>query len=447
MSPGPSAISALPHPFFGSSNIPMAVEVRWKDDPKRLPLLSRIFEWLEAKKPGLGRQIVLRENEVDNPNEWKARLINDNADIAAQFPGDTRLPHPMEWKSIRPDRERWGDEAKAVEEVYNRLGKNYRQAQRKRKIELDSVAAAAAADRASQRLRTTESSGPPQQHRHMFQNVEVAALPKLNGPELQTQNIAPLSSHRLKCAEAAGAPVASGLCANLREVRAALEAIPEEALDRLQHLLECEALQIEKKTLIDRYNTMQREKESHADALADLKLHYEALREAKEKLVLWRDQVDSLHKDKERMEARVAELETRYAVSEVEKGQLEAELASARARVVHLEEQSAGLQVQKEEVEAQMRADFEKRLAALRVEKEAADLRVEELVEVAGRLSDTPSENETDENEQNELAAVLAHNVALQAKNNDLEEENADLKKRNKNLTLVVELLEAAAAP
>lgn len=125
----------------------MAVEVRWKDDPKRLPLLSRIFEWLEAKKPGLGRQIVLRENEVDNPNEWKARLINDNADIAAQFPGDTRLPHPMEWKSIRPDRERWGDEAKAVEEVYNRLGKNYRQAQRKRKIELDSVAAAAAADR------------------------------------------------------------------------------------------------------------------------------------------------------------------------------------------------------------------------------------------------------------------------------------------------------------
>ncbi len=175
-------------------------------------------------------------------------------------------------------------------------------------------------------------------------------------------------------------------------MRAALDAIAtEEALDRLQHLLECEALQIEKKTLIDRYNTMQREKESHADALADLKLHYEALREAKEKLVLWRDQVDSLHKDKERMEARVAELETRYAVSEVEKGQLEAELASARARVVHLEEQSAGLQVQKEEVEAQMRADFEKRLAALRVEKEAADLRVEELVEVAGRLSDTPS--------------------------------------------------------
>ncbi len=117
---------------FSASHISTTVEIRFKDVPKKLPLVSHIFEWLEAKQHGFGKEIIVKENELNNQDAWKARLLSDNADTAVRFPGGMKMPRPNEWKSIQPDR--WGDEA-AVEKAYKRLAENYR----KKKRKIDSV--------------------------------------------------------------------------------------------------------------------------------------------------------------------------------------------------------------------------------------------------------------------------------------------------------------------
>ncbi|KAF9000372.1 hypothetical protein BDZ89DRAFT_1121670 [Hymenopellis radicata] len=524
-------------------------DIRFKDDPKRLPLLSRIFEWLEAKQPGLGRQIVLKENEVDNANTWKARLIGDNDDIAAQFPSGVRMPHPVEWKSIRPDRDRWGDE-EAVEEVYSRLQKNYRKAQRKRKNDsvsrVDDTAARGVlngAGRASKRLRPEpENSGPPTefvQHgntsvvrndlrrncQSVFKSgnarpsvvskesllVQVANLRKQNTElqavlaaqeegqaalhlqceELQIQNLAletQVASNRLQhqeeCAavrRAADAQVAAER-SELDKQRCALQ-VAKEALaaqvasDRLQHQQDYAALRTENEAghalvasvlakCADDRTAMQIEKEAlqvQAESdrlqLADLQLRYEAAKEmAASRLVQelsLRDEVGALERDKERVDTQAAfdraELENRYVALEVEKGRLEAEIASARAQNADMERQYAKLQRQKEEAGARVVSncvELEERQAALQTEKEAADIELVTTRRVSWKdPEEMSSEDEEDLDLQTELAAVRAHNVALQAMKDDLEVDNMDLQRRNKNLTLVIELLEAAAAP
>ncbi|KAF9017218.1 hypothetical protein BDZ89DRAFT_1165852 [Hymenopellis radicata] len=501
-------------------------DIRFKDDPKRLPLLSRIFEWLEAKQPGLGRQIVLKENEVDNANAWKARLIGDNDDIAAQFPSGVRMPHPVEWKCIQPDRDRWGDE-EAVEEVYSRLQKNYRKAQRKRKndsvsrVDDNAARGVNGIGRASKRLRPEpENSGPPPefiQHgntsvvrndlRRNCQSVfkagnarpsvvskesllvQVANLRKQNTElqaalaaqeegqaalhlqceELQIQSMAletQVASNREECAavrRAADAQVASER-AELDKQRCALQ-VAKEALaaqvasDRLQHQQDYAALRTENEaghalvaSVLAKCADARTEKETlqvQADSdrlqLADLQLRYEAAKEmAASRLVQelsLRDEVGALERDKERAAFDRAELENRYAALEVEKGRLEAEIASARARNADMERQYAELQRQKEEAEARVVSncvELEERQAALQTEKEAADIELVTTRRVSWK---------DDEEDRTELTAVRAHNAALQAMKDALEVDNMDLQRRNKNLTLVIELLEAAAAP